>query len=109
MIHPVPVITDPPDVQRQNPGSQALDGDPRQNQIPGIVGNIMKTFVFNRLWPSDKLLSGFDGPGCRTPADAGQRHIPGKRHILEMIAHNLGITKVMKLIHQAIVRGSFSV
>ena len=89
MVHLAPVITDLPDGQRQNPGSQILDRDLVQNQVPGIVGNIMKMFVFKRLWPSDKLFSGFDSPGSRSPADVGQRHIPGKYYILEMIAHNL--------------------
>ena len=63
----------------------------------------MKTLVFDRLWPSDKLFPGLYCPGGRAPADAGQGHVPGKCHILEMIAHNLGIPKIMKLIYQAVV------
>ena len=64
----------------------------------------MKVLIFNRLCPANELFSGLDRPGSRPPSNAGKGCATGKSHIFEMIANNLRVSKVMKLVHKTVVK-----
>jgi len=64
----------------------------------------MKVFIFNRLCPANELFSGLNSPCSRPSANAGKRCVTGKSHIFKMIANNLRISKVMKLIHKTVIK-----
>ena len=53
--------------------------------------------------PADKIVSGFDLPGGRAPPQTGDRPLIDKSDILEMIADDLAIAKVMVLVDQGVV------
>ena len=53
--------------------------------------------------PADKIVSGFDFPGGRTPAQAGNGPSSDKGDVLEMIADDLAVAEVMVLVDQRVV------
>ena len=53
--------------------------------------------------PADKIVSGFDFPGSRTPAQTGHGPISDKGDVLEMIADDLAVAEVMVLVDQRVV------
>ena len=53
--------------------------------------------------PADKIVSGLDLPGGRTPAQTGNRPLVDKSDVLEMIADDLAIAEVMVLVDQRVV------
>ena len=53
--------------------------------------------------PANEIVSGFDFPGGRTPAQAGNRSITDKGDVLKMIADDLTIAQVMVLVDKRVV------
>jgi len=104
MVNIDPVRGNSFNVQGQDLTGKALYCYPGQHEKPCVIDDKMKMFIFNRLCPADELLPGFNRPGCRSPANAGKRSVTGKGHIFEMITHNLDISKVVELFHQAVIK-----
>ena len=53
--------------------------------------------------PADIIVSGFDLPGGRSPANTGNRPLVDKGDILYMISNDLTIAQVMVLVDQRVV------
>ena len=61
--------------------------------------------VLSGLWlPADEGVSGLDLPGGRAPPQTGNRPLIDKSDVLEMIADDLTITKVMVLLEQRVIQ-----
>ncbi len=71
--------------------------NPWKNQKTGVVDHKMQVVLSGLRVPADKIVSGFDFPGGRTPAQAGNRSITDKGDVLKMIADDLTIAQVMVL------------
>ena len=55
--------------------------------------------------PADKIVSGFELPGGRAPAQTGNGPISDKGDVFKMIADDLTIAQVMVLLDQRVVEG----
>ena len=54
--------------------------------------------------PANEGISGFNLPGGRSPAQAGHGPMADKGDVLEVIAHDLPIAKVMILLEQRVIQ-----
>jgi hypothetical protein len=103
MIDLAPIVGDRLDIEGKDPGSQAFDGNPGQDEEAGVVGHHGQVFHFCSMAPTDEFFSALDPPGGRSPSQTGHRSFTDKSHVFEMAAHNLPVAKIMVPINEAAI------
>jgi len=103
MINFEPVVGDSFGINGQELTREKLYRNPGQNEKPSVVDHEMEVFFFGGFVPPDQRFPGFDRPCSRSPAQACDRLLTDKGHILEMVPDNLTITQVMILLNQAVI------
>lgn len=105
MIGFEPIGRDPLGIEGENPGGQAFDRYPRQDEEASVVGQEVQISYPGGMVPSDEGLSGLHSPGGRSPSQTGHRSFLDKSHVFEMAAHDLPIAEIVIASHKAVVEG----
>jgi len=100
-----PIVGDPFGIEGEDPGCQALDRDPGQDEEAGVVGQKVQVFDLGGVIPSDESFPGTYPPGGRPPAQTGDGSFPDKSHVFEMAAHDLAEAQIVIASHEAVVEG----
>jgi hypothetical protein len=87
-----PIIGDSSRGKGQDFGGKTFDGNPRENEEPGVRGHEMEVSLLGGLVPADEGIAGFNGPYARAPSEACDGSIPYKGHVLEAA---IGLTPIL--------------
>ncbi len=96
----LPVGADPPGDPAQEMTRQMGDLDPRQNQIPRVVGDLVKIVPVRGLGRADEPIAQVELQGCRTPREAGHRAIAGHHEILQVLADRPAVAEIVMVAQQ---------
>jgi len=78
---------------------------PGKDEEASILGEEMDVSISVSRLPSDELIPAGHLPGCRPPAETGQRAALMEDHILKVLPDGLAVTQVMVGLNESLVEG----
>ena len=96
----LPVGADPPGDPAEKVAGQMRHLDPRQNQVPRVVGDLVKIVPVGGLGRADEAVAQVELQGRRTPRQTGHRAIARHNQILQVLADRPAVAKIVVVAQQ---------